>query len=735
MTSEDQDSHLNLPELITKQQDLIQRLQRQLTTAERDAANEAWVRKQLMQSFSWRITSPVRLAALIVRSLASKLKPAGGVPQQPSVSPANAETSPSLTRNILAAIENLRAEFLKLDVDTFLSSQSVLEFPASSEPQVTVILKISHRPELAFASLSSLAREIKHGLELMILDGTESHDAAAVLARVRGAELIPNSENGTAFAAVNKAAMRARGKYILFLMSGAHLVPGSLDAALETANSAPDIGAVGGRIIRIDGSLQEAGSILWPDGSSTAYGDGDRPSAPMYAFRRDVDGCSTGFLLTPRAVFHRNAGFSQENDYCRRLTQSGMRVVYEPGATVLGQSSASSSLPRDPIQTLQARSANRQRRILFIEDRPPHRWLGTGLPRAHAILEKLLRKNFFVSFYPLIVFNEEWNEAYSDISREVEILLEYGPDLLEEFLSERRGYYEIILISRPHNMQVLFPIIEKHPDWFDNVTVIYDAEAVFATRDIARRKLAGAPMTEAEATATVKAEIKLAAAADLVISVSETERDTFVKNGIARVEVLGHSIKTQPSPNGFEDREGFLFVGAIKEASPNSDSVIWFVEEILPIIHAQLGRQLRVTIAGLCDSSRVRELASPAVRIAGVVDDLSDLYNQSRVFIAPTRYGAGIPHKVHEAAAHGLPTVVTPLLAEQLKWRDGYEIAVGSDARSFAEACIRIHETKQQWQDLRTNALARIETECSVDAFDRHLDDILRVVRSKPNAE
>jgi glycosyltransferase involved in cell wall biosynthesis len=275
-------------------------------------------------------------------------------------------------------------------------------------------------------------------------------------------------------------------------------------------------------------------------------------------------------------------------------------------------------------------------------------------------------------------------------------------------------------------MQVLFPIIEKHPDWFENVTVIYDAEAVFATRDIARRKLAGAPMTEAEATAAVKTEIKLAAAADRVISVSETERDTFVKNGIARVEVLGHSIKTQPSPNAFEDREGFLFVGAIKEASPNSDSVIWFVEEILPIIHSRLGRRVRVTIAGLCDAARVRELASPAIRIAGVVDDLSDLYNQSRVFIAPTRYGAGIPHKVHEAAAHGLPTVVTPLLAEQLNWRDGSEIAVGADARSFAEACIRIHEDRKQWLDLRTNALARIETECSVEAFDRQLEQILR---------
>ena len=63
-------------------------------------------------------------------------------------------------------------------METFLSSPSVLEFAVSSEPQVTVILKISHRRELAFASLSSLAREIKHGLELVIVDGTASHDAS-----------------------------------------------------------------------------------------------------------------------------------------------------------------------------------------------------------------------------------------------------------------------------------------------------------------------------------------------------------------------------------------------------------------------------------------------------------------------------------------------------------------------------------------------------------------------------
>ena len=75
----------------------------------------------------------------------------------------------------------------------------------------------------------------------------------------------------------------------------------SLDAAIETLESSETIGAVVAKLVHLDGRLQEAGAIIWRDGTCQGYGRGDRPTAPPYMFRRDVDYGSGAFLLTRRA--------------------------------------------------------------------------------------------------------------------------------------------------------------------------------------------------------------------------------------------------------------------------------------------------------------------------------------------------------------------------------------------------------------------------------------------------
>src|SRR6185436_15403780 len=121
------------------------------------------------------------------------------------------------------------------------------------------------------------------------------------------------------------------------------LLTGALQNALTTIKTSAGIGAVGGKILLLDGTLQEAGSVVWQDGSCTGYGRGDNPLAPMYNFRRDVDYCSGAFLLTPAKVWKELRGFDEafkpayyeETDYCMRLWQRGLRVVYEPTSTII----------------------------------------------------------------------------------------------------------------------------------------------------------------------------------------------------------------------------------------------------------------------------------------------------------------------------------------------------------------------------------------------------------------
>jgi len=167
-------------------------------------------------------------------------------------------------------------------------------------------------------------------------------------------------------------------------------------------------------------------------------------------------------------------------------------------------------------------------------------------------------------------------------------------------------------------------------------------------------------------------------------------------------------------------------VGAIhEEISPNGDSVIWFLEEILPKIHAELGSNIPFTIAGVNKSERVKQIATSSVKILGHVRDLTEIYDLARVFVAPTRYAAGVPQKVYEAASRGLPVVATSLLASQLGWEDGNPFLVGNDSDSFAQKCIELHRNSVLWGKLRDEGIERIGRECSVEIFEANLKDCL----------
>ena len=91
------------------------------------------------------------------------------------------------------------------------------------------------------------------------------------------------------------------------------------------------------------------------------------------------------------------------------------------------------------------------------------------------------------------------------------------------------------------------------------------------------------------------------------------------------------------------------------------------------------------------------------------------------MFIAPTRFAAGIPHKIHEAAANGLPSVTTSLLAQQLGWKDSKELLVGDTPEAYAAQCIKLYQDEKLWQDVRDAGLAAIVEDCSQETFRKNL--------------
>ncbi len=638
-------------------------------------------------------------------------------------------------------------------LEAFLSSDATLELPATDAPDVSVLLILHNQAELTFACLSSIRECLQTSAvrtEVVIVDNASGDATGALLERTRGARMARSRENLHFLKGANRAAAMARGRSLLFLNNDALLFHGSLERALETLESDERIGAVGARIILPGGVLQEAGSIIWRDGSCAGYARGAPPTAPVAMFRRDVDFCSGAFLLTRRALFEALGGFDEhyapayyeETDYCVRLWEAGYRVVYEPDCAIMHYEFGSGAqdravalqqhnqalfrerrrawLEHQPAPEVGQLAARTRRidgapRILMIEDHVPHEALGSGYPRSNALLRELAARSR-VTLLPTVQREERWSEIRRSVPAEVEVALDHSRASLGAFLRERRGLFDAIVVCRPHNMAALLAAGGGTEPVTGHAELIYDAEAVFSVRDALRRQVLGEPAIPA--AFNLADEIALAQRASQVISVSVTEKRLFEDAGVRRVRLLGHCFTPDPTAADFADRRDLLFVGAVhEETSPNADSLRWFVGEILPRLRQRLGPAVRLKVVGLNRACTVAKLGGRGLELVGPANDLRPHFETARVFVAPTRFAAGIAHKVGQAAAFGVPVAATDLIASQLGWASGREILTASTAAAFADACASLYEDAALWARVREAALRRIEVDGSTAQF------------------
>jgi GT2 family glycosyltransferase len=636
--------------------------------------------------------------------------------------------------------------------------------PAGPSPAISVVIVLFNQAAMTLRCIRALRAMKKCDFETIIVDNASTDETTSLLVRVRGARIVANAENIHFLRAANQGAAAATGTALLFLNNDAFPRPGSLDFARETLSSTGDVGVVAAKLIRPGDILQEAGSIVWNDGACLGYGRGSDPDAGEFNFRRDVDYGSGAFLLVRRALFEAFGGFDaayapayyEETDFCLRLAATGYRCVYDPRVVVdhveFGSASASdkaialqrahqavfvarhrAELERNHLppgtSVVRARHAYRDReraRILVIDDQVPFAREGGGLPRAGDVLRTLADAGWGVTFYPLLYPGGAWDDIWRDFPLEIEFVIGRGAGGLSAFLAERAGYYARIWVSRPHNMRRFLSAARALPAQAPAGALIYDAEALFAERELGRRALAGRPANEIERRTLLAAETALAAKAGLAVAVSERDAAELRAGGLRRVAVLGHALSPQPTAPPFGERRDLLFVGALlRDGTPNADSLQWFVAEVMPRLDALIGTGWRLIVVGKCEARGVMALAGTRVALVGPARDLGAWFSGARIFVAPTRFAAGIPHKVHEAAARGLPMVVTGLLAQQLGWRNDVELLAAETAEAFAGCCAALYTDAGLWARLRAAALARVEIDCDPARFRRSLLDIV----------
>lgn len=142
--------------------------------------------------------------------------------------------------------------------------------------------------------------------------------------------------------------------------------------------------------------------------------------------------------------------------------------------------------------------------------------------------------------------------------------------------------------------------------------------------------------------------------------------------------------------NGMDyDSNKICFIGNMRTLQ-NQDAVLYFVQEILPLIKKEkpsavfyiVGAQPPVSIQQLHDGENII--------VTGFVDDLSATIAHSAVVVAPVRVAAGIQNKVLVAMAHSLPVVMTSLISKAIpELEHDKNCSICDNPSDFARHCLK----------------------------------------------
>jgi len=158
---------------------------------------------------------------------------------------------------------------------------------------------------------------------------------------------------------------------------------------------------------------------------------------------------------------------------------------------------------------------------------------------------------------------------------------------------------------------------------------------------------------------------------------------------------------------------------------PNVDAVLFLVKSIFPKLLKKLPK-LTLCICGINPTPGIRALESENIHVTGWVDDISDYYAQSKIFIAPMRLGTGLQNKLLEAMAMKMPCITSPLAGKPLEAaQQNKDIMICHTINDYVESVCKLLTDKLLYKTIAQNGYEFVKAHYDWEEVGKRLEEIV----------